>query len=331
MNESKATKIKYLRYVLIAVFIVLLLSSVVMLINAWEKRHGTYTKEDSNNISTTINYEGESYSINKNVQAFLVIGVDKFEKDVDNSSYNTDMNADYVVLYVLDNENKKCTALQISRDTMVDINKLGLGGVKVGTYNGQLSLSYSEGTGGKISCRNTADAVSALLGGVRISHYASVTMDTVATLNDLVGGVELTVLDSFSGIDSTLVKGETVLLNGEQALKYIRSRQGMDDSTNNNRMNRQKQYLGALAEKLKGRAAEDEKFVFNAIEKINSCLVSDCSVNQLEELAEKLTGYETEIRILEGKSVMGEQYMEFYPDKKQLKKTVVELFYTKDN
>ena len=218
MKKSKTTKIQYIRYGAIAVLVVLLLFSVIKLFNSCEKRFGRYTDDNSETVSTTIKYEGKTYSLNENIETFLLIGIDKFEKDVDNSSYNTDMHADYVVLYVLDNEQKKCTALQISRDTMVNINQLGLGGSSIGVYKAQLSLAYSEGNGEKISCRNTADSVSSLLNGVKVNHYASVTMDTVATLNDLVGGVELTVLDSFEGIDDALVKGETVVLKGEQAL-----------------------------------------------------------------------------------------------------------------
>ena len=34
---------------------------------------------------------------------------------------------------------------------------------------------------------------------VKIDHYISLTMDSVAVMNDLVGGVEVTVLDDFLG------------------------------------------------------------------------------------------------------------------------------------
>lgn len=327
MKKSKTTKIQYIRYGAIAVLGVLLLFFVFKMFSSCENKFGRYTEDNSEAISATIDYEGKTYVINQDIETFLLMGIDKFEKDVDNSSYNTDMHADFVVLYVLDNAQQKCTALQISRDTMVDINKLGLNGSSVSLYNAQLSLAYSEGNGGKVSCRNTADSVSSLLNGVKINHYASVTMDTVAILNDLVEGVEVTVLDDFTGIDNTLVKGETVVLKGEQALTYVRSREGMDDSTNNNRMKRQKQYLSALAEKLKSNVASNDKFAVQALQKIDDCLVSDRSVTQLEAFSEKLTSYETELRILEGKSVKGEQFMEFYPDEKLLEKTVVELFY----
>mgnify|MGYP000585160404 FL=1 len=68
-------------------------------------------------------------------------------------------------------------------------------------------------------------------------------MDAVPILNDLLGGVEVTVLDDFSGIDDTLIKGETVTLHGDHALTYVRERYGLEDSSNSTRMVRQRQYM----------------------------------------------------------------------------------------
>ncbi len=326
MGTGKSTKSQYIRYGALALLVVVLLVSVFMLISKWENRGGN----DASKVTSTMDYNGSKYTLKDDVETFLVIGIDKFEEDIeDGDNYNTNMHADYVVLYVLDNESKHCTALHISRDAMVEYDKLGLGGKKVGTERGQLSLSYSEGNGDKISCRNTANAVEWLLKGIDVDHFASVTMDTVITLNDLVGGVELTVLDDFTGIDETLVKDNKVVLTGSQALTYVRSREGMDDSTNNNRINRQKQYLGALAAKMEEKATADEAFALTAIEKIGNSLISDRSHTQLELIANKLLDYQTEITVLEGESRKGEMYMEFYPDEKALMETIIKLFYEK--
>ena len=58
-----------------------------------------------------------------------------------------------------------------------------------------------------------------LLGGTEIDHYLAMTMSAIPQINDLVGGVPVTVLDDFSGIDDSLVKGEEITLMGEQALQ----------------------------------------------------------------------------------------------------------------
>ena len=152
-------------------------------------------------------------------------------------------------------------------------------------------------------------------------------MDAVPVINDHVGGVEVTVLDDFSGVDDTLIKGEKILLNGEQALKYVRTRKDLEDSTNVSRMKRQQQYIESLYNKVKGLMATNETLVAEAAVKVSEHMVSDRSVNQLEAIAKKITQYEFAGSInLEGESKVGEKYMEFYPDENSLKQIVSELF-----
>jgi anionic cell wall polymer biosynthesis LytR-Cps2A-Psr (LCP) family protein len=153
-------------------------------------------------------------------------------------------------------------------------------------------------------------------------------MDSVPIYNDLVGGVEVTVLDDFAGIDDKLIKGATVTLVGNQALTYIRSRKGLDDATNATRMVRQRQYLDALYEKTVELKNRDSNFVLDAAITMSQFMVSNCTVDQLSAIAQTIIDYEfTGIRTIEGDSVVGEKYMEFFPEPESLKKNVVELFY----
>ena len=58
-------------------------------------------------------------------------------------------------------------------------------------------------------------------------------------------------------------------------------------------------------------------------------IVSDRSVNQLQDLAEKVNEYEfLGSKEIKGESKMGKEFIEFYPDEKALEKLVIELFYT---
>ena len=140
----------------------------------------------------------------------------------------------------------------------------------------------------------------------------------------MVGGVEVEVLDDFSGTDETLVKGEKVTLLGEHALNYVRSRYDLDDSTNGRRMERQRQYLKALQKKTKLCIETDDEFIVEAATEISKYMVSDCSVNRLQEFMEKVSSYEfTEIKTLPGESKMGEEYVEFYADKNGVKELVI--------
>ena len=152
---------------------------------------------------------------------------------------------------------------------MTQIQILGVTGEPAGTFTGQLALAHTYGSGEEDSCENTVLAVSNLLYGMEIDHYVSLTMDGVALLNDLVGGVTVEVLDDFSGIDDSLVQGETVTLQGQQALTYVRSRGGLEDSSNLHRMERQRQYLGALQQQLKAAVQQEDGFTLDALLQLN--------------------------------------------------------------
>jgi len=326
MEKKRKDKKRFIRYAIFALIIVFFLSTALLLLEIWEKQQGRFPEELISD-ETIVEYNGERYVPKDNVESFLVMGLDKFDKNVSSDSYNNDKQADFLLLFVFDNSSKKCTAIHINRDTMVDMNVLGVAGQKIDTVNKQIALAHTYGNGKEVSCRNTADAVTELL-GIKVNHYISLTMDSVPFYNDLVGGVEVTVLDDFTGIDDSLVKNKTVTLSGEQALKYVRTRKGLEDSSNSTRMERQKQYLKALHSKTLQCIEEKEDFIIHASVRMSEYMVSDRSVNQLQELANKFTTYEfVGIRDIAGESVVGEEYMEFYPDENSVKETVMDLFY----
>ena len=328
MGKKRNDKRKLMRGLAVALLAVFLLTGAFLLLELWEKRQSIFPEQKTEN--TVYEYNGVEYVKNEDVESFLILGLDKFEDAINNDSYNNDQRADFLMLLVFDNSEKKFTAVHLNRDTMVNMNVLGVAGQKIGTVNKQLALAHNYGNGRDVSCRNTADAVSELLNGVKVNHYLSITMDAVPILNDLLGGVEVTVLDDFSGIDDTLIKGETVTLHGDHALTYVRERYGLEDSSNSTRMVRQRQYMTAVYDKAMLKIENDDNFVIEASSKLADYIVSDRSVNQLQEIAKKLSQYKfTEIETLEGESVVKDGLMEFRPDADSIDKIVFELFYKK--
>ena len=328
MGKKRNDKRKLMRGLAVALLAVFLLTGAFLLLELWEKRQSIFPEQKTEN--TVYEYNGVEYVKNEDVESFLILGLDKFEDAINNDSYNNDQRADFLMLLVFDNSKKKFTAVHLNRDTMVNMNVLGVAGQKIGTVNKQLALAHTYGNGRDVSCRNTADAVSELLNGVKVNHYLSITMDAVPILNDLLGGVEVTVLDDFSGIDDTLIKGETVTLHGDHALTYVRERYGLEDSSNSTRMVRQRQYMTAVYDKAMLKIENDDNFVIEASSKLADYIVSDRSVNQLQEIAKKLSQYKfTEIETLEGESVVKDGLMEFRPDADSIDKIVFELFYKK--
>lgn len=298
-------------------------------LKSWEEEYGKYP-EVIDDFESAFTYDGKDYVLKDNIETFLILGLDKYEGAETADSHESGVQADFLLLFVFDNESKECTAIHINRDTMTSINKLGIGGVKTDTFTKQIALSYNyvADDNDKVRCGNTANAVSNLLMGMPVKYYASLTMDSVAAINDLVGGVEVTVLDDFTGIDDTLVKGETVTLKGEQALCYVRTRYGLEDSSNSTRMERQQQYMEVLYSKLLSCIAEDEEFIVESSLKMSEYMVSNRSITQLQELIKKFSEYKFNgIQEIEGSSELRENFIEFYPEEDSLKEMVVECFF----
>ncbi len=327
MRISSTKKSRYYKYAAIVLLAVFLVSFSLIAVNLWEKKHGKFPTQTT--VEKFIERDGVKYELKDDLETFIVIGLDKSSGDEGVSdSYNNDKQADFIMLFVLDNDAKTVTPIHINRDTMAEMNVLGLNGNPVGSVTKQIALSYNYGNGGKVSCRNTLDAVSELLLGMKINHYASVTMDGVPVYNDLVGGVTVEVLDDFTGIDETLVKGQTITLMGQQALTYVRTREGLENNTNAARMVRQKQYLTALREKTLEKLDGDSEFAAELVVKMSEYLISDRSVTQMQELLNKFSAYEfAETLELEGESRVGEKFMEFYPDADSITEVVVKAFY----
>ena len=272
-------------------------------------------------------YDGTAYAIKENLETVLLLGVDKFEGETP-EGYINNQQADFLLLLVMDKENETCTPIQLNRDTMTQIQVLGVTGEPAGTMTGQLALAHTYGSGEEDSCENTVLAVENLLYGVGIDHYVSLTMDGVALLNDLVGGVTVEVLDDFSGIDDSLVQGETVTLKGQQALTYVRSRGGLEDSSNLHRMERQRQYLAALQQQLKAAVQQEDGFTLDALLQLNEYMVSDCTVDQLSDLGNSLAAYQvSDILTTPGDAQEGEEFMEFTVDEDALQQLVMDVFY----
>lgn len=272
-------------------------------------------------------YNGTAYARREDLETVLLLGVDKFEGETP-EGYINNQQADFLLLLVLDEENETCTPIQLNRDTMTQIQILGVTGEPAGTFTGQLALAHTYGSGEEDSCENTVLAVENLLYGMGIDHYVSLTMDGVALLNDLVGGVTVEVLDDFSGIDDSLVQGETVTLKGQQALTYVRSRGGLEDSSNLHRMERQRQYLAALQQQLKAAVQQEDGFTLDALLQLNEYMVSDCTVDQLSDLGDSLAAYQvSDILTTPGDAQEGEEFMEFTVDEAALQQLVMEVFY----
>ena len=193
-----------------------------------------------------VRYKGQLYEYKKDVTTILLMGVDSRNKEDTEGEFGRSNQSDMNVLAVLDPQTHQITLINISRDSMADVDIYNVDGEYAGVEEMQICLAYAYGDGAHSSCQNVSKSVTRLLYGIPMDIYASIELPAVNVLNDAVGGVTLDVLEDLSSRDPALTKGALVTLNGDQARIYVQSRNHESLDGNNSRMARQKQYLAAF-------------------------------------------------------------------------------------
>ena len=272
-----------------------------------------------------------SYYPKQDIHVFLVMGIDRSGPVTDSESHRNSGAADVVMLFVFDETKKEYKIVTLNRDSMVEMPILGLGGKHAGSTVAQLALSHTYGDGLEESCENTKTTVSDLLYGLQIDYYIAMNMDVVSILTDAVGGVMVNVKDDFSQIDSTIQMGE-MILNGDQAYKFVRTRRNVADQLNLSRMDRQVEYMEGFIEAFKTNIGKDINKALNTYRDVSQYIVTDCSESIMADLLDMFYDYElVEVLSLPGENVRGEEYMEYHIDEEKLDALILEMLYTPKN
>lgn len=274
---------------------------------------------------------GEKYVPKKNIETYLFIGVDASGPVNEREGSEGAGQSDVLMLFVRDISEGTFHTLMLDRNTMADVDSLDKDGNYLATTRIQLAFAHANGDGLESSCENTVKAVSNYLYGQEIDGYAAVNMSAIAKINDMAGGVEVTVEDDFSDIDASLKQGATLTLQGEQAEHFVRARMGMDDPSNTARMRRQSVYMEGLKVKLRQRCAENSSFPLDLYDALGDYMVTNISSQKFSKLAMLVLNDKDAGKLeIKGTSVIGKRgFVEFEADEDSLAQVVTELFYKK--
>ena len=320
---------KTISLLLCAVLLAALISGAILYTKKMDEKpiQDAGTAQHAAEKQETITYQGTDYPIRKHIQTVLLIGTDSTEQYEEKKTgmrkfYNYHQ-ADFLMLLVLDTDANTVQIIQLNRDTMTDVPWLDVLGKYGGTEYKQLCLAFNYGDGGASSCKNTWNAVSGLIFNAPIDHYIQVPMSAIGVVNDLVGGVPVTIADDLTAIDHAFVQGTTLRLKGAQAEKFLRARKSLVDDTNISRMRRQRDYRDSFQKCAKAAFHSDSEFALKLLEKMAEYLQSDLTAQQLSDLIVQLdNSLISPIRCAEGELIVDTQYYEFYVDKDSLWETV---------
>lgn len=284
-------------------------------------------------IASNIFINGTDYRMTHPVSTYLVIGTDDGGNVTGiGDSYLGDC-ADSLMLVMVDDEEKTYGAIQIDRDTMMDVNVLDSQGEFAFTYYMQLCLAHVYGGDPAAGCRNLEDVVSELMGELNIDAYYALPISSVQKINNLLGGVTVTIEDDFSQVDPSLTQGEEITLSDEQAEHFVRGRMNIGEGDNVGRMRRQKTFVEALRKQFEEKREEDPEFVSNFLSLMQSDATTDINLDELKELFDRMNGYqylgefEPEGWFEENDTFSdGTLHKEFYADEASLESIINELY-----
>lgn len=294
------------------------------------------TQENAGNDATwqegDIRYNGEIYRYNEDMLTFLFMGIDNMEEVSITENHTLGGQSDALFLLCINPHNRQIQVIGINRDTMTEIAVYSEGGNFIGTTNAQITLQHAYGDGEKLSCERTRECVENLFYGIPIHGYCSINMGAIPLLNDAVGGVEVVALENLKTKKNTFTEGERVLLMGESAYDYLHYRDTNSFNSAGRRLERQKQYLTAYARQAASAMKTDITLPVTLYNTLSKYMVTDVSVDEVMYLASEFAGYELSkdnIYSLEGETVMGEKFEEFYVDEDALYDLIISVFYEK--
>jgi len=242
----------------------------------------TPTEDDSivsiDPMGQIINYKGKSYELNKDLFSITVIGTD----DSDSEGYGSSM-GDAIYILTVDTKTGKIKILGVSRDTMADVDVYSLEGNYIDTENKQISYAYSYSSDKVTGGANTTVSLSRLFFNLPLKNYFAINLDALITINDAIGGVTLTSTITFVSPEDgrTIKEGETVTLHGKEAQYYIQTRELSELTSNNERMNRQQQYILALIKSVIPALKEDISRVSSLYSEVSENSESNMSLTDI--------------------------------------------------
>ena len=229
---------------------------------------------------TTAQETQPSRNMREGIQTVLISCTETYDLGEGSGGFRNRNRANFLMLMVIDEVSGTITPVQLNPDSQVPFSIPG----KTEKTDMPIGTVCSYGSGGSDSSINLLGAVSGLLGGVRIDHYLTFTMDAVSMVNDSIGGVGISD-PAFFGDPSE----DAVQLSGADAVAYFSFRES-EDAENKNRMERQHRYMRALYDPFLQKAQDDE-FLSDLLLQLGDNMATDLTLSQLILMFETFEKY----------------------------------------
>jgi LCP family protein required for cell wall assembly len=256
---------------------------------AYEKLNGNITADDDA-AAELARYEKERpTALVRDAQNILLIGSDS-RSGVGNKKYGRDSGterSDTTILLHLSANRRSATAMSLPRDLMVDVPGCRR---PDGTRTDPMfaMFNYAFQVGGSACTIRTVEKLT----NIRVDHHMVVDFHGFKDMVDAVDGVEVCLREPIDDKAAKLrLPAGKVVLNGEQALGYVRARKSIGNGSDTDRMDRQQRFLGALVNKVRGNdVLLNPAKLYPVLDAATSSLTTDPGLASLRGLYELVRG-----------------------------------------
>lgn len=280
-------------------------------------------------------YDDELYLYNENIVNLLFIGVDEeaSRQAARNKRMITGNQADTLLVLSINTQENVMKLINIPRDTLAEIDLLDISGNYAGTVTEPIALAHSYGDGAEVSAELVVRAVRKLMYDIPIYRYVSMNIDGIGVATDAVGGVTVKLMDDISTKDPALKKGETIKLNGKQAILYLhwRTLPGMDGTNLGSRVPRQLDFLQAFFKLAKEKTKDDISFPVALIKQLDEYVCYNVKMDEISYLTQLMLLQEIKLENII--TIPGETLQEaadnYLVDDEALRALILDTFYIK--
>nr|WP_202539606.1 LCP family protein [Streptomyces sp. SID8379] len=214
---------------------------------AYEKLDGNITSDQAA-ADELARYEKERPTVLvEGAQNLLLVGSDSRAGENGKYGHNDGtQRSDTTILLHVAADRKSATAVSFPRDLMTDVPACRKqDGARTEPMFAMFNYAFE--VGGSACTIRTVEKMT----GVRIDHHMVVDFQGFKNMVDAVDGVEVCLDKPIDDADAHLkLPAGRHVLDGEQALGYVRARKTLGNGSDTDRMDRQQRFLGALATKM---------------------------------------------------------------------------------
>lgn len=277
-----------------------------------------------------ITYQGKQYRYNSDIINFLCLGIDKELAIEEKRETGSEGLADVILLVSINVQSNEFKILAIPRETVVPVKVLDKAGNFVKTENKQITLQYAYGRSAKMSCELMSETVSNLLYKLPVQRYCVINFQALPVLNDAIGGVHLTALETVEWNEGGFYEGQEMYLLGQSALDYVRQRDEYKAGSSMGRLERQKQYVTCYMEQAKAALKTDITLPIQLYQGLTEHMRTNVTVEDIAYLVPEVLEMNLtmdNIMMVPGTTVPAGDTEEYQADTDALKELVIQNFY----